>query len=229
MDGGSYHCTGDGGQATPKKKKCKKPNWVVWGGLANGWENKRILYCWATGEAPKRYLVFAILLFSFISLHCSFKKAFLSYLPVLWNSPFSLVYLSYDKPRQCFTDKSPYSRSYGFFSSHVQMWELGHKEGWVPKNWYFWIVVLEKTLESPLDYKEIKPVNPKRKSTLNIHWKDWCRSSNTLATWCEELTHWKRLLLKERLKAKGEEGDRGWDGWMASLTQWTWVWENCRR
>ena len=161
MDGGSYHCTGDGGQATPKKKKCKKPNWVVWGGLANGWENKRILYCWATGEAPKRYLVFAILLFSFISLHCSFKKAFLSYLPVLWNSPFSLVYLSYDKPRQCFTDKSPYSRSYGFFSSHVQMWELGHKEGWVPKNWYFWIVVLEKTLGSPLDCKKIRPANPK--------------------------------------------------------------------
>ena len=50
---------------------------------------------------------------------------------------------------------------YGFFSSHVWMWELDHKEGWAPKNWYVWTAVLEKTLENPLDCKEIKPVNPK--------------------------------------------------------------------
>ena len=65
-----------------------------------------------------------------------------------------------------------------------------------------------------------------RKSVLNFHWKDWCWSwnFNTLATWCEELTHWKRPWCWKRLK-NGEEGDdRGWDGWMASLTQWTWVW-----
>ena len=75
---------------------------------------------------------------------------------------------SYDKPRQhikkhkhYFADKDPYSQSYGFTSGHVWMWELDHKEGWVPKNWCFWIAVLEKTLESPLDCKEIKPVNPK--------------------------------------------------------------------
>ena len=55
----------------------------------------------------------------------------------------------------------PSSQSYGFSSSHVGMWELDHKEGWAPKNWCFWTVVLEKTLESPLDSKEIKPVNPK--------------------------------------------------------------------
>ena len=63
-----------------------------------------------------------------------------------------------------------------------------------------------------------------RKSTLNIHWKDWCWSwnSNTLATWWEELTHWKRPQCWERLKAGGEGDDRGWDGWMASLTRWTW-------
>ena len=65
-----------------------------------------------------------------------------------------------------------------------------------------------------------------RKSTLNIHWKDWCWSwsSNTLVTWFEEPTHWKRRWCWERLKAGGEAGDRGWDGWMALLTQWTWVW-----
>ena len=65
-----------------------------------------------------------------------------------------------------------------------------------------------------------------RKSVLNIHWKDWCWSwnSNTLATWCEELTHWKRPWGWERLKAEREGDDRRWDGWMASPTQWTWVW-----
>ena len=70
-----------------------------------------------------------------------------------------------------------------------------------------------------------------RKSVLNIHWKKWCWSwsSNTLATWCEELIHWKRPWCWERLRAGGEEGNRGWDGWMASLTQWTWVWENSER
>ena len=64
-----------------------------------------------------------------------------------------------------------------------------------------------------------------RKSVLNIHWKDgcWSWSSNTLATWCEELTHWKRPWCWERLKTEAGD-DRGWHGWMASLTQWTWVW-----
>ena len=64
------------------------------------------------------------------------------------------------KWRHHFADKGLYSQNYGFSSSHVQMWELDHKEGWV-LNWCFWTVVLEKTLESPLDRKEIKPVNPK--------------------------------------------------------------------
>ena len=62
-----------------------------------------------------------------------------------------------------------------------------------------------------------------RKSTLNFRWKDWYWSSNILATWWEELTCWKRLWCWERLKAGGEVGDRGWDGWMTSLTHWTWV------
>ena len=134
----------------------------------------------------------------------------------------------------------------GFSNSHVRMWELDHKESWALKNWYFPTVLLEKTLESSLDCKEIKPVNsignqswiyigrtdaeagapilwpPDAKSWLlgkdpdtrkdwrqkekrdsrgwdgwmasPSHWKDWCWSwsSNTLATWCEELTSWKR-------------------------------------
>ena len=249
--------------------------------------------------------------------------------------------------RNFFAYKSPYGQSYGFPSGHVWMWELDHKEGWTPKNWCFWIVVLEKILESPWTskrsnqpiLKEIKPkytlegLIPKlklqyfhhlmqranwlektmilgkikgrrrrrqqrkrwldsiidttdmslsklweivkdrevwhaavpgvmkswtirkaehwrvdafelwcwkrllrvpwttisqsqRKSILNIHWKDWCAS--TLATWCKEPTHWKRTWCCERLRAGGEGGHRGWDGWMASPTQWTWVWVNFR-
>ena len=65
------------------------------------------------------------------------------------------------KQRHYLADKGPYSQSYGFSASHVRIWELDHKEGWVPKNWFFQTVVLEKTLECPLDCKEIKPVNPK--------------------------------------------------------------------
>ena len=78
---------------------------------------------------------------------------------------------SYDQPRQYikkkshyFTNKDPSSQSYGFSSSHVWMWELDHKENLVLKNWCFWTVVLEETLESPLDCKEIKPVGPKGNS-----------------------------------------------------------------
>ena len=65
-----------------------------------------------------------------------------------------------------------------------------------------------------------------RRSVLDVHWKDWCSNwnSNTLATWCEGLTHLKRPWCWERLKAGGEGDDRGWDGWMAPLNQWTWVW-----
>ena len=75
---------------------------------------------------------------------------------------------NYDQPRQriekqihYFTSKSPTIQGYGFFSSHIWMWELDYKERWAPKNWCFWAVVLEKTLESPLECKEIQPVHPK--------------------------------------------------------------------
>ena len=67
-----------------------------------------------------------------------------------------------------------------------------------------------------------------RKSILNIHWKDWCWSSNTWVTWYEELTHWRRPWSWEKSKAGGERNDRGWDGWMTSLTQWTWLWVSSR-
>ena len=93
-----------------------------------------------------------------------------------------------------------------------------------------WTVVLEKTLESPLDCKEIQPVNPKGNQPWIFTVGDWCWSwsSNPLATQCKELTHWKRPWYWERLTAEVERGDRGWDGWMASPTQWAWVWASSR-
>ena len=74
-----------------------------------------------------------------------------------YNQPRQLI----KKQRHYFANKGPSSRSYGFSSDHVWMWKLNYKESWALKNWHFWTVVLEKTLESPLDCKEIKPVNPK--------------------------------------------------------------------
>ena len=75
------------------------------------------------------------------------------------------------------------------------------------------------------------PTSPSyRSSVLRVHWKEWYWSwnSNTLATWCEELTHWKRPWCWERLRAGREGDDKGWDGWMESPTQWTWAWVNSR-
>ena len=107
------------------------------------------------------------------------------------------------------------------------MWELDYKESWAAKNWWFWTVVLEKTLESPLDCKGIQPVHPKGDQSW-VFIESWCWSwnANTLASWCEELSHLKRPWCWERLRAGGEGNDRGWDGWMASPTQWSWVWAN---
>ena len=107
-------------------------------------------------------------------------------------------------------------------------WELDHKEGWALKNWCFWIMVLEKTLEGRLDCKEIQPVPPKGdQSRVFIGRTDVEAEALILwATWCEELTHRKRPWCWERLEVGGEGDDRGWDGWMASPTQWTWVWVN---
>ena len=116
-----------------------------------------------------------------------------------------------------------------FSSSHVWMWELDYKEGWAPENLCFWTMVLGKTLESPLDCKEIHPVHPKGdQSWVFIGRTDAEAETNTLATWCEELTHWKRPWCWEGLGAGGEGDDRGRDGWMASPTPWAWVWVKSR-
>ena len=130
------------------------------------------------------------------------------------------------KQRHYFVDKGPSSQSYGFSSSHVWMWEVDYKESWAPKNWCFWTVVLEKTLESPLGCREIKPVHPKEnQSWIFVGRTDAETEAPTL--WppdAKKLTHRKRLWCWERLKAGGEGDDRAWDGWMVSPTRWKRVW-----
>ena len=154
---------------------------------------------------------------------------------------------SYDQPRQhikkqryYFADKGLSSESYGFsihtsyiiciHTSYVWMWELDHKEGRVPKNWYFWTVVLEKTLESPLDCKEIKPINPKR----NQFWIFIGRTdveAETATLWSHDAKNW--LIGKdwcwERLKAgEGMTEDEmvawhHWLEWWTSSGSWWWT------
>ena len=139
---------------------------------------------------------------------------------------------SYEQPRQCikkethhFADKGPSSQSYGFYSSYIQMWELDQKEGWALKNWWFWPLVLVKTLDSPLDYK-IKLVDPKGNQSWIFTGKTDVEAEAPML-WPLDGKSWltvKRPWCWERLRAGGEGDDRGWDGWMVSPTQWTWVW-----
>ena len=131
---------------------------------------------------------------------------------------------SYDKPlqqskkqRHYFANKGLSSQGYGFSSGHVWIWELDHRESWAPRNWCFWTVVLEKTLESPLDCKEIKPVNPKGSPSLNIHWKDWC--------WSSYFGHliWRTDSLEKTLMLGKIKGRRRWGKqsmrWLEGITK----------
>ena len=131
------------------------------------------------------------------------------------------------RQRQHFANKGLSSQSYGFSSSHVLMWKLDHKEGRMLKNWCFWTVVLKKFLNS-LDRKEIKPVNPKGN-------QPWIFTRRTDAEaprlWSPDTKSWhiRKTLMLGKTEGKKRRGDRGWDDWMASQNQWTWVWTNFRK
>ena len=143
---------------------------------------------------------------------------------------------SYDKPRQCVekmrhhsANKGPYSQAYGLPSGHVRMWELDNKKGRVLKNWCFQTVVLEKTLESPWTARRsnqsiLNEINPeyslevlmlklKQQYFVHLMWR------------VDSLT---KTVMLRKIEDKREEGNRWGDGWMASPTQWTWVWVNSR-
>ena len=132
------------------------------------------------------------------------------------------------KQRHQFAKKCPYNQSYGFSSIHVQMWELDHREVWVPEDWCFQTVVLEEILESPLDCKEIKPFNYKgNQSWISIGKID----AEAPILWPPDVKSW--LIGKDPDAGKDwgqeENGVTAWDCWLASLTQWTWVWINSGR
>ena len=139
-----------------------------------------------------------------------------------------------DKPRQQikkqrhhFANKGPYSQSYVFSNSHVWIWGLDYKEGWVPNNWCFQIVLLQKTPETLLGSEEIKPVNPKGNQPWIIIERTDAEASILWPLDAE--SRWKRPWCWKGLKVRGEGDNRGQDGWMASSTQWTWVWANSAR
>ena len=105
----------------------------------------------------------------------------------------------------------------------LESWSIKKAESWKIDAFELWY--WRRLLRVPWTASQSK-----RKSVLNIHWKYWWWSwnSNTLATWCEDLTHWERPWCWERFKAGGEGDNRGWVGWMVSLTQWTWVWASSK-
>ena len=117
-------------------------------------------------------------------------------------------------------NKGLYSQGYGLASCHVRLWELDDKKGKASKNWCLQTVVLEKTPESPLDSKEIKPVNLKgNQPWIHVGRTDAEAPVSTLGAL-------EKSLMLGKIDSRGEEGVRGWDGWMA---QWIWTWANFRR
>ena len=103
-----------------------------------------------------------------------------------------------------------------FSSSYVWIWELDYKESWELKNWCFWTVVLEKTLESPLDCKEIQPVHSKMLKLKLQYFGHLIWRVDSL----------EKTLMLGGVRSRRRRGCQRWDGWMASLTHWTWVWVN---
>ena len=137
---------------------------------------------------------------------------------------------SYDQPRNFikrqrhyFSNKGPSSQSYGFSSSHISMWELGCNESWAPKNWCFWTMVLEKTLESPLDCNKIQLVHPKgNQSWIFIGRTD--AETLIFGPLMQRTDSLEKTLMLGMIKGSRRRGHQKMRGWMASLTRWTWVW-----
>ena len=143
-----------------------------------------------------------------------------------WKKSYDRPRLYIKKQRHYFADKGPSNQSYGFSSNNVWIWDLDYKESWTPKNWCFSIVVLEKTVQSPLDSKEIQPVNPKG----NQSWISTGRTdveAETPILWPPDVKSWlvwkEKTLMLGKIEGRRRRDDRRWHGWMASPTRWTWV------
>ena len=112
-----------------------------------------------------------------------------------------------------------------------ESWTIKKAEHWridAFELWYWRILLRVPWTARRSNQSILKEISPEYSLETNIHWC-WSWNSNALATWCEEPTHWKRPWCWERLKTEGEDDNNGRDGWMASLTQWSWIWANSRR
>ena len=150
-------------------------------------------------------------------------------MPAPWKKSYNQPRQHIKKQRHYFANKGPSTQSYGFSGGHEQMWELDYKESWAPKNWCFWTVLLEKTLESPLDCKEIQPVHPKgNQSWIFIARTD--AEAETPILWPPDVKKW--LMWKDLDAGKDWRWEKGTTedelfGWL-SPTQWTCAWVDSR-
>ena len=130
------------------------------------------------------------------------------------------------KERHYFANKGSSRQDYVFSSGHVWMWELDYKESLAQKNQCFWTVVLEKTLENPLDWKEIQPVHPKGDQTCVFIGRTGVETDQYFGHLMRRADSLEKTLMLGKIEGRRRNGDRGWDCWIASPTQWTWVWVN---
>ena len=146
-----------------------------------------------------------------------------------WNMMISSWQESDDKPKQYVekqrhysADKGLYNQSYGFSSSHVWIWDLDHKESWVLKNWCFWTVVLKQTLESPLDYRKIKPINTKGNQPWVFIGRTDAEAEAPIFG-LPDVESWltRKTLILGKIEGKKRRRWQRRDGWVASLTQRT--------
>ena len=159
------------------------------------------------------------------SLSITNSQSLLKLMSIEAEMPFNHLILC----RPLLLSPSIFPSIWGFSNSHVWMWELDYKQSWARKNWCFWTVVLEKTLENPLDCKDIQPVHPKgNQSWIFIGRAD--AEAETPILWPPDVKNWltEKTVMLGKIEGKRRRGWQRMDGWMASPTQWTWVWLHSR-
>ena len=142
-----------------------------------------------------------------------------------WKEDYDKFRLHIRKQRYQFADKGPYSCIYDFSNSHVWMWELDQKENWTLKDWWFWTVTLEKTLESPLDCKKIKPVNPKEiSSEYSLEGLMLKLKLQYFGNMMQRIDSLEKTLMLGRVESRKRRGQQRMR-WLDGITTgWTWIW-----
>ena len=147
----------------------------------------------------------------------------------LWKKSYDQHTQHIKKRRHYFADKVSSSQSFGFSSICVWIWELDYEESWEPKNWCFWLVMLENTLKCPLDCKEIQPVLKEISPDYSLEGLMLKLKLQYFGHLMRRIDSFEKTLMLGNSEGRRRWEDRGWDGWMASPTQWTWVWVSPRR